>query len=81
MIQRNHNRLPNIISIIELRINKGTFHFLPMGRGDFSRPDFRRLKPPLPQKDSPKRSFITFAKLNIMQKKCSRLPEISESEE
>jgi hypothetical protein len=51
-------------TIIELRINKETFHFLPMGRGDFSRPDFGRLKPPLPQKDSLKRSFITFVKLN-----------------
>jgi len=35
-----------------------------MGRGDFSRPDLGRLKPPLPQTNAPKTSFITYAKLN-----------------
>jgi len=45
---------------IELHINKGTLYFFLMGRGDFSlparsasaeagRPDFGRLKPPLPE--------------------------------
>jgi len=34
---------------IELRTNKGTPSLSLMGRGDFSRPDFGRLKPPLPQ--------------------------------
>jgi len=36
------------ILIIKLRINKGTLYLFLMGRGDFSRPDFWRLKPPLP---------------------------------
>jgi hypothetical protein len=46
----------------ELRINKGTLYLFLMGRGDFSlparsvsaeagRPDFGRLKPPLPRTD------------------------------
>ena len=35
-----------------------------MGRGDFSRPDIGRLKPPLPQEITPKISSITFTKLN-----------------
>jgi uncharacterized protein with HEPN domain len=52
------------IKTIELRINKETRHLLLKGRGDFSRPDFGRLKPPLPKGTAPKRSFITFAKLN-----------------
>jgi hypothetical protein len=52
------------LAIIELRINKETRHLLLKGRGDFSRPDFGRLKPPLPKGTAPKRSFITFAKLN-----------------
>jgi hypothetical protein len=50
---------------IELRISKGTLYLFLMGRGDFSRPDFGRLKPPLPQTNPPKTSFITFGKLNI----------------
>jgi len=35
-----------------------------MGRGDFSRPDFGRLKPPLPRGDIPKISSMSFAMLN-----------------
>jgi hypothetical protein len=35
-----------------------------MGRGDFSRPDIGRLKPPLPQEITPKISSITITKLN-----------------
>jgi hypothetical protein len=35
-----------------------------MGRGDFSRPDIGRLKPPLPQEITPKISSIPFTKLN-----------------
>ena len=49
---------------IELRINKGTLYLFVMGRGDFSRSDFGRLKPPLPEMNASKTSFITFAKLN-----------------
>jgi len=36
-----------------------------MGRGDLSRSDFGRLKPPLPEKNAPKTSSITFGKLTI----------------
>jgi len=35
----------------KLGINKGILNLFLMGRGDFSRPDFGRLKPPLPQTD------------------------------
>ena len=40
--------------------------FILMGRGDFDRPDFGRLKPPLPETNAPKTSSITFAKLSIL---------------
>jgi hypothetical protein len=50
--------------IIEPRINKGTLYLSLMGRGDFSRPDFGRLKPPLPRMNAQKTSSITFAKFN-----------------
>jgi hypothetical protein len=33
---------------MEFHVNKGTVYFFLKGRGDFSRPDFGRLKPPLP---------------------------------
>ena len=56
--------LHNTFEISELHINKGTLYVFRMGRGDFSRPDFGRLKPPLPQTNAPKTCFITFAKLN-----------------
>jgi len=49
---------------IELRINKGTPYLPRKGRGDFSRPDFGRLKPPLPITTVLRTGFITFAKLN-----------------
>ncbi len=52
------------LAIIELRINKGTPYLSFMGRGDFSRPDIRRLKPPLLQEITLKISSITFTKLN-----------------
>jgi hypothetical protein len=52
------------VIITELRINKGTPYLSFMGRGDFSRPDIGRLKPPLPQEITPKISSITFTKLN-----------------
>jgi hypothetical protein len=53
------------MEIIELRINRGTLCLSLTGRGDFSRLDFGRLKPPLPLRNAPKTSLITFAKLNI----------------
>ena len=52
------------VIITELRINKGTPYLSFMGRGDFSRPDIGRLKPPLPQEITPKISSITITKLN-----------------
>jgi hypothetical protein len=45
-------------------VDKGTLYLSFMGRGDFSRPDIGRLKPPLPQEITPKISSITFTKLN-----------------
>ena len=45
-------------------MGKGTLYLFLKGRGDFSRPDFGRLKPPLPQTIVPKSSSIAFAKLN-----------------
>jgi len=53
---------------IELRINRETLCLSLTGRGDFSRPDFGRLKPPLILTNAPKTSFITFAKLNILER-------------
>jgi len=57
-------RIQGVKGTIELRINKGTPYLSLMGRGDFSRPDFGRLKPPLPQTNALKTNSITFAKLN-----------------
>jgi hypothetical protein len=48
----------------ELRINKGTLYLSLMGRGNFSRPDYGRLKPPLPRMNAQKTSSITFARFN-----------------
>jgi hypothetical protein len=48
--------------IIGRRIKK--FFLFLTGRGDFSRPNFGRLKPPLPQMSEPKTSSVTFTKLN-----------------
>jgi hypothetical protein len=59
------------MEIIEFRINRGTPSFPFTGRGDFSRPDFGRLKPPLPLTNAPKISFITFAKLNFLEDQSS----------
>jgi len=56
------------MEITELRINRETVCLSLTGRGDFSRPDFERLKPPLPLTNAPKTSFITFAKLDILER-------------
>jgi hypothetical protein len=40
--------------ITELHINKGTPYLSFMGRGDFSRPDIGRLKPPYPRRSRQK---------------------------
>jgi hypothetical protein len=55
---------PSFSRIIELRINKGTIYLSRMGRGDFSRPDAGRLKPPLPETNSLITSPNNFTKLN-----------------
>ena len=44
--------LGDYVASIEFRINIGIVSLFLMGRGDFSRPDFGRLKPPLPQTDA-----------------------------
>jgi hypothetical protein len=52
------------LAITELHLNKGTPYLSFMGRGDFSRPDIGRLKPPLPREITAKISSITFTKVN-----------------
>jgi hypothetical protein len=49
-----------MIIIIEFRIIKGTLYLFLMGRGDFSRPDFGRLKPSLPRTNAPINKFRSF---------------------
>ena len=56
--------LIEVMAAIEFRVKKGTVYLFLMGRGDFSRPDFGRLKPPLPWSIAPKSSSIAFAKVN-----------------
>src|SRR4030067_2501927 len=56
--------LIEVMAAIEFRVKKGTVYLFRMGRGDFSRPDFGRLKPPLPQTIAPKSCPIAFTKLN-----------------
>jgi hypothetical protein len=46
--------------IIEYRISKGILYLFLMSRGDFSRPDFGRLKPPLPKANTPINKFHYF---------------------